>query len=208
MADNNTVNAPIAGSLVSPAYKKMTTPGSYLDIQNDGWAKQYLPELYEQEVTRYGDRSISGFIQMMGAEMPMASDQVIWSEQGRLHLAYQGTVATGSGLVTAIKNIDQTSQAEVHAVRKGATVVGVVSGVVFKAFVTEGIEASETQLKIKPYGGTNLDNLSGISAGNATIKFFVYGSEFGKGTDAMGESVEPQFKTFKNNQHNQKIKTF
>ena len=199
MADNNTVNAPIAGSLVSPAYKKMTTPGSYLDIQNDGWAKQYLPELYEQEVTRYGDRSISGFIQMMGAEMPMASDQVIWSEQGRLHLAYQGTVATGSGLVTAIKNIDQTSQAEVHAVRKGATVVGVVSGVVFKAFVTEGIEASETQLKIKPYGGTNLDNLSGISAGNATIKFFVYGSEFGKGTDAMGESVEPQFKTFKNN---------
>ena len=199
MANNNDVLAPIAGSLVTPAYKKMTTLGSYLDIQNDGWAKQYLPELYEQEVTRYGDRSISGFIQMMGAEMPMASDQVIWSEQGRLHLAYQGTVATSSGLVTAIKNIDQPSQTEVHAVRKGATVVGVVSGVVFKAYVTEGIELSETQLKLKPYGGTNLDNLAGISDGNATIKFFVYGSEFGKGTDPMGESVEPQFKTFTNN---------
>jgi len=180
MANDNTINAPIAGSLVTPAYKKMTTLGSYLDIQNDGWAKQYLPELYEQEVTRYGDRTISGFIQMMGAEMPMASDQVIWSEQGRLHLAYQGTVATSSGLVTAIKNIDQPGQAEVHAVRKGATVVCVVSNVVFKGFVTEGIEASDTQLKIKPYAGTNMDNLSGIADTSTTIKFFVYGSEFGK----------------------------
>jgi|TARA_R100001460_G_scaffold68813_2_gene109373 hypothetical protein len=199
MANDNTINAPIAGSLVTPAYKKMTTLGSYLDIQNDGWAKQYLPELYEQEVTRYGDRTISGFIQMMGAEMPMASDQVIWSEQGRLHLAYQGTVATSSGLVTAIKNIDQPGQAEVHAVRKGATVVCVVSNVVFKGFVTEGIEASDTQLKIKPYAGTNMDNLSGIADTSTTIKFFVYGSEFGKGTDKMEGSIEPQFKTFTNN---------
>ena len=199
MANDNTINAPIAGSLVTPAYKKMTTLGSYLDIQNDGWAKQYLPELYEQEVTRYGDRSISGFIQMMGAEMPMASDQVIWSEQGRLHLAYNGTVNVTSGAVTAIKNIDQTSQAEEHAVRKGATVVGVVQGVVFKAYVTEGVETSVTALKIKPYGGTNLDNLSGISGTSQSIKFFVYGSEFGKGTDPMTDSVEPQFKTFTNN---------
>ena len=25
---------------------------------------------------------------MVGAEMPMTSDQVIWSEQNRLHIAY------------------------------------------------------------------------------------------------------------------------
>ena len=26
---------------------------------------------------------------MVGAEMPMTSDQVIWSEQNRLHIAYK-----------------------------------------------------------------------------------------------------------------------
>ena len=30
------------GGLVTPAASKMTTIGSYLDIRNDGWTKQYL----------------------------------------------------------------------------------------------------------------------------------------------------------------------
>ena len=52
------------------------------------FAQQYLPELYEAEVERYGNRTLSGFLRMVGAEMPMTSDQVIWSEQNRLHVAY------------------------------------------------------------------------------------------------------------------------
>ena len=70
--------------IVSPAHKKMALSGNYLDIQNNGWAQQYLPELYEKEVERYGDRTISGFLKLMSAELPLQSDQVIWSEQGRL----------------------------------------------------------------------------------------------------------------------------
>ena len=31
---------------------------------------------------------------MVGAEMPMTSDQVIWSEQNRLHIAYDGCTNT------------------------------------------------------------------------------------------------------------------
>ena len=41
----------------------------------------------KQEVERYGNRTIGGFLRMVGAEMPMTSDQVIWSEQNRLHVA-------------------------------------------------------------------------------------------------------------------------
>ena len=52
------------------------------------FAQQYLPEIYEQEVERYGNRTLSGFLRMVGAEMPMTSDQVIWSEQNRLHISY------------------------------------------------------------------------------------------------------------------------
>jgi hypothetical protein len=195
MANNNVFTGPGASSLATPNATKMTTAGSYLDIQNDGWAKQYLPELYEKEVERYGNRTVAGFLKMAGAEMPMQSDQVIWSEQGRLHIAYQATVATATGSVSAIKDIDNTSGSDIaHSLRIGNTVVCEVSGVVFKAFV-KSVGANPV---LKPYGAENIDDLSGISAGNETIKLFVYGSEFKKGTDAMTESVEPAFKTFTN----------
>ena len=178
------------GGLVTPSTQKMTLASSYLDIRNNGWAQQYLPELYSEEIEKYGDRSISGFIQMLGAEMPMASDQVIWSEQGRLHIAYQATVATANGDLSNIKNIDDVSGSNVaHSLRVGNTVVAEVSGVVFKAYV----KSAGATPRLVPYGAENIDDLAGISAGNETIKFFVYGSEFGKGTDTMAESIEPKF---------------
>ena len=196
---------PASGSVISPAYQKMALNTNYLDIQNDGWAKQYLPELYEQEVDRYGNRTISGFLSMLSAEMPLQSDQVIWSEQGRLHLAYEGEINPATGLVDEIKNID-TGLTEAHAIRKGATVVCTVAGVVFKAYVNQGIESSTTayangeQLDIFPYAAKNVENVSATigSSDNQVIKFFVYGSEFGKGTDTMQKSLEPKFLTFTN----------
>ena len=185
---------------ITPNASKAVLADNYLNFHGSGganWSQQYLPELYAQEVERYGNRSVSSFLRMVGAEMPMASDQVIWSEQGRLHLAYNGTVNTTNGIITAITGID-SGATEAHAVRKGATVVGVVDGVVFKAFVTAGIEAATDTLTIKPYAGTNLDNISGISGTSKAIKFFVYGSEFAKGSDTMEGAIEPNFKSFTN----------
>ena len=89
----------------SGAYLAHLTPRPSQDVYNDNYlsfdsasgggtfAQQFLPEIYEKEVERYGKRTISGFLKMVGAEMPMASDQVIWSEQGRLHVAYDDAVA-------------------------------------------------------------------------------------------------------------------
>ena len=82
------------------AFQNHLTPRPTQSLFNDNYlsfdsasgggtfAQQFLPEIYEKEVERYGKRTISGFLQMVGAEMPLASDQVIWSEQGRLHIAY------------------------------------------------------------------------------------------------------------------------
>jgi len=203
MANNNSFAGPLAGSILTPSASKMTTGGSYLDIQSDGWAKQYLPELYESEVQRYGNRTISGFLSQISAEMPMSSDQVIWSEQGRLHLSYNGTINCVDGVVTAITGID-SGATEVHAVRKGATVVAEITGsagaVVVKALCTEGVEAANNTLILKPYGGANFDDLDVLVAGDTAvaIKFFVYGSEFKKGSASMTDSIEPGFKTFTN----------
>ena len=128
----------------------------------------------------------------------MSSDQVIWSEQGRLHLSYNGQINPVDGVVDTITGID-SGASEVHAVRKGATLVCEVNNVVFKAFVTVGVENSATALTIKPYGAANVDDLAGIAADdNQVIKFFVYGSEFKKGSASMTDSIEPGFKTFTN----------
>ena len=67
-----------------PAPVKQTLASNYLNFTggDNDWSQQFLPDLYEQEVERYGDRSVSSFLRLVGAEMPMSSDQVIWSEQG------------------------------------------------------------------------------------------------------------------------------
>ena len=58
---------------------QQTLSNNYLDFST-GWAQQYLPELYEAEVERYGNRMLSGFLSMVGAEEAMTSDQIRWSE--------------------------------------------------------------------------------------------------------------------------------
>ena len=191
-------SGPANAAVLSPAYSQMTLAQNYLDIQNNGWAQQYLPELYEQEVDRYGNRTISGFLSMLSAEMPLQSDQVIWSEQGRLHLAYNGQINPANGTIDTITNID-TGATEAHAVRRGATLVCEIGGVVFKAICTAGVDDSTSQLVIRPYTGQHVTNVSGVAADdNQVIKFFVYGSEFAKGQDSMVGSIEPGFKTFTN----------
>ena len=208
----STTNGITSGSLVIPAYQKMTLANNYIDFTSSGtagWAQQYLPELYEQEVDRYGNRTISGFLSMLSAEMPLQSDQVIWSEQGRLHLAYQGSIDPTTGIIDTIVNVDDTSTSEAHAVRVGATVVAQIGSVVFKARVSQGIDTASSvdsgnftngsKITIKPYGAENCNDLSGVAnTDNQTVKFFVYGSEFAKGSDTMQASVEPKFQTFKN----------
>ena len=92
--------SPAFGSLV-PTQKKQLLEGNYLNFTGDAaggdpvnnFAQQYLPEIYEAEVERYGNRTLGGFLRMVGAEMPMTSDQVIWSEQNRLHISYEGVTA-------------------------------------------------------------------------------------------------------------------
>jgi hypothetical protein len=53
-----------------------------------------------QEAEVFGPRTISGFLSQVGAEEAMQADQVIWSEQGRLHLSYKGNVITTGGANT------------------------------------------------------------------------------------------------------------
>ena len=172
---------------------KQATAFNYLDIQNDGWAKQYLPELYEKESEIYGDRSVGGFLKMVGAEMPMASDQVIWSEQGRLHISYTGgSIAadgSGSNKITGLTD---------HAIRAGQTVVVSDGTATVKAHVVDADPDSDGDaITVKCYTNSTGCVAAGLSVGSVSL--FVFGSEFAKGTSSMSGAVEPQFTTYTNN---------
>ena len=84
-------NTGVFPAKIVPSQKKLALESNYLDFTGGQMIlhNNILPELYEQEVERYGNRTLSGFLRMVGAEMPMTSDQVIWSEQNRLHVAYE-----------------------------------------------------------------------------------------------------------------------
>jgi hypothetical protein len=183
------VNTPVAGANLNivPAPVKQTLSTNYLSFtggQND-WSQQYLPELYEAEVERYGDRSVSSFLRMVGAEMPMTSDQIIWSEQGRLHLSYENVaLVAATGVVTLGSG---------HAVRVGQTVVLTDATTTVKAYVSD---ADATTATLKRYDKALFTTDADFADGNVSL--FVFGSEFKKGTAGMNGAVEPSFQSFTN----------
>jgi len=164
---------------------------NFTDGTND-WSQQYLPELYEQEVERYGNRSISSFLRMVGAEMPMASDQIVWSEQNRLHLSY-GTGSDNTCVITTAASGLVTIAAG-HAIRVGQLVVISDGTTTTKGYVSA--VPSSTTLTVLPYDAANLDtNYDDADQ----IKLFVFGSEFAKGQSGMqGDTISPSFSTFTN----------
>jgi hypothetical protein len=177
---------------LTPSPTKTLFSGNYLtfDSATGGgtFAQQFLPDVYEKEVERYGNRSVSSFLRMVGAEIPSASDQVIWSEQGRLHIAYDAATVTAATSKIAVTG---------HSVRAGQTVAISQGLTTVKAVVTNADTDSDgNAFTAVPYTGG--DHLSDAGLTNGTSKVFVYGSEFAKGTAGMVGSVDAGFQQFSN----------
>jgi hypothetical protein len=188
--------SPTFGSIV-PSQKQQLLSDNYLsftDGTND-FAQQYLPEIYEQEVERYGNRTLSGFLRMVGAEMPMTSDQVVWSEQNRLHVAYNDvTVATNTTLTFALS----ADVANVISPNQTIVVLDPATGAEVTALVETSVNTTSVlaTLTVATYTGANL--AATFTVGD-TVKIFVYGSEYKKGTgDSDIKSITPSFTQFSN----------
>ena len=187
---------------IVPMPSQVTVQDNYLDFNNLGvsqWAQQYLPELYEQEVERYGNRTLSGFLRMVGAEMPMTSDQVIWSEQNRLHVAYDTVQVTAGAGSTVTVAITQGANPATSAIRDGNTILisdNATGLVTAKALVTAG--GGTYTLTAILYETTTAGIPAGIITGAADCSLFVYGSEFPKGSNGMTGAIEPSVTTYNN----------
>jgi hypothetical protein len=146
----------------------------------------------------------------------MTADQVVWSEQSRLHLSYKGNVNSatagadpGTGVsniaqITIESDIDETSgfTAANHGIRVNDTIIVSNSDGVFKCLVSV---VADAVIDVLPYGQSALS--ANTTSKGTTI--LVYGSEYGKATnyvtaagttnttDTRGAN-EPDFKSFQN----------
>jgi hypothetical protein len=186
----------------------MTLASNYLNFADgtSDWAQQYLPELYEQEVERYGNRTLSGFLRMVGAEMPMTSDQVIWSEQNRLHVAYNecniNAVTPTTDIDIELANASPVSNTCAIKVNQTILISDNATGLITaKALVVTvgAVAGTVCTIRVIPYAGAAFTAaLQALTTAN-DISLYVYGSEWEKGSnDATTRSIEPAFTEFSN----------
>jgi hypothetical protein len=203
------VLSPQFGSLL-PSLTTQPLVSNYLNFNSgagNDFAQQYLPEIYEAEVERYGNRTLAGFLRMVGAEMPMMSDQVVWSEQNRLHISYDQVSCTAVGANGG--NRLTVPAGSVNTIFTNMTVV--IMDPSNPSFTVKAIVVATGANGAGGAGGVqNFDVIpytrAAVNAGvaiGATLKVFVYGSEFGKGsvgpaTGVTGQSIQPQLTTFSN----------
>jgi len=214
---------PQFGSII-PSQTQEILDSNYLQFNgganpgdSDSFAQQYLPEIYEQEVERYGNRTLSGFLRMVGAEMPMTSDQVIWSEQNRLHISYDDCQVGADVAGPPVTNVIAFGAGVTNVISVNDTIVVLdpATGAEAKALVIESTLGDgaagfgAANIKVAAFSDTGLVVGNGITQG-AGIKIFVYGSAYGKGTSITSNtadagaaangyvSVDPSFTQFSN----------
>ena len=192
----------IPGYALQPSAQQVPLKTNY--ITNFDFLNQYLPDTYEKEFERYGNRTIASFLRMVGAEMPSNSDLIKWAEQGRLHTKYVDcttTVLTTSDTATftvndvLIPSGGGPSGEGSIAIRVGQTVMFTLNagGASYKAIVT----AVNTSAKTFAVAFYNEFGITNASAGNKWT-VFIYGSEFKKGTNGMQGSLEASDEIFEN----------
>ena len=172
-----------------PASQQVALETNYIDFTSattKGWAQQYLPDLMEKEAEVFGNRTIGRFLSQVGAEEAMTSDQVIWSEQGRLHLSYTGTYDENSLAFVVSADIDgNTISSGEHGIRINDMLAIATAEGTIKCLVTAVTATGGTA---KPYEVATADAASAFSdgGGSTACTMLVIGSEYVKGSQGQG----------------------
>jgi hypothetical protein len=187
----------VPGFDLQPSSEQVLLQTNY--ITNFDFLNQYLPDTYEKEFERYGNRTVASFLRMVGAEMPSNSDLIKWAEQGRLHTKYADVVSAGAaGAATATLTINDVlvPGSGSIAIRVGQTIMlsdsSVASTNSNKAIVT-AVDTANGTVDVAYY------ELAGQSMAAAVkCSLFIYGSEFQKGAIGMQGQLEADDSIFQN----------
>ena len=209
-----------AAANLTPSPVKKAIASNYMDFAGgtNGWADQYLPDVMAKEAEAYGNRTMAGFLRQVGAEEAMQSDQVIWSEQGRLHLAYKGHIthdddtantvggvsATNAGGQIGIDtDIDGRAISTTHGIRINDILLIADSNTTATVLVVSDPVGAASFDVVLYDAGSSTATLANAgfaqgSDGDADITILVIGSEFGKGATGRVGQNEPDHKTYSN----------
>jgi len=183
---------------LQPSAERVALSTNYITDFN--FLNQYLPDTYEKEFERYGNRSVASFLRMVGAEMPSNSDMIKWAEQGRLHTKYINVNADGAvnddNATFTINDADVVD----GAFRVGQTVM-ISDNTAGSALVNRGLITAVSAIGAVGNPTFTVAFYEGggqAVAVNTTVSVFVYGSEFAKGTEGMVGSVEAEDVFFEN----------
>ena len=195
------------GYQLQPSAQQVALATNYITDFN--FLNQYLPDTYEKEFERYGNRTVASFLRMVGAEMPSNSDLIKWAEQGRLHVKYTNcttTVITNSDTATFTINDVLNPDRAAIGLTAGSIAIRVGQTVLITPNANPAGTATQNKAIVTAVntGAGTIDvafyEAAGMSNGNAgnTYSIFIYGSEFGKGTDGMQGSLEADDEIFEN----------
>ena len=194
------------GFQLQPSAQRTVSPSNY--ITNFDFLNQYLPDTYEKEFERYGNRSVASFLRQVGAEMPSNSDLIKWAEQGRLHVKYTNVNADSLALqgaaaanftVNDVLNPATNAAANISgqiAIRIGQTLMisdNAPNSTLSNKAIVSAVNYGTGQVTVLFYEAAGQ-----AMAQNSTVSIFVYGSEFQKGTDTMAESLTSDDFIFQN----------
>ena len=194
------VNATPGFNLI-PSAERVALTTNY--ITNFDFLNQYLPDTYEKEFERYGNRSISSFLRMVGAEMPSNSDMIKWAEQGRLHIKYtscdsQAAAAAATATWDIKDNLTPTVPGGTTTAGQGGIALRVGQTVMISDNTAGSNLTNKAIITAVNYAGApnpTIDVAYYEAGGQAMAvgvdcTIWIYGSEFQKGTSGMAESLE------------------
>jgi len=183
---------------LQPSATQIPTATNYITDFN--FLNQYLPDTYEKEFERYGNRTIASFLRLVGAEMPSNSDLIKWAEQGRLHTKYTdvGTAASVNADNATFQVNDNLTPAGSTAGALGTPSIAIRVGQTVMVVQNNGSGSNKGIVTAVPTANTftvafyEAGGLvtAGSAVGNADVSVFIYGSEFRKGTVGMQGSLE------------------
>jgi hypothetical protein len=187
----------VPGFDLQPSSEQVALSTNY--ITNFDFLNQYLPDTYEKEFERYGNRTVASFLRMVGAEMPSNSDLIKWAEQGRLHTKYTNvTSAAAAAADTATLTINDTlvPGSGAIAIRVGQTIMvsaNAGAATLYNKAIVTAVNTTAGTIDVAYY------EAGGQTFGSAVAcSLFIYGSEFKKGTDGMDGSLEADDVIFEN----------
>ena len=182
---------------LQPSAEQVVLQSNY--ITNFDFLNQYLPDTYEKEFERYGNRTVASFLRMVGAEMPSNSDLIKWAEQGRLHTKYinvTSAAAVGSNVAVLTINDVLIPNTGSIALRVGQTIMisdnTGASVLTNKALIT-AVDTANGTVTVAYYEAAGQ-----AVAINIVTSLFVYGSEFQKGSNGMQGQLEADDVIFSN----------